>query len=474
MVSGDHSISLITALLFGIHPLHVESVAWISERRNVLYAFFFLSSLICYLYYIKNGSKRHYYFSIVLFILSSLAKAMAIMLPFIVLLLDYLLGRKLNKNNLRDKIPLFVIAILFGLITFIARYSSKDFSLQASLNLSYNIFIMSFAFLFYILKMFIPTKLSCIYPYKYGELDTTNLIFLSSFFIVAVLIGIIIYSRKYNKKVIFGTAFFAICILPTINIIPSLTASSIVADRYFYIASIGLFYLISEFYSWIYKKSKNTKVGLYFILISLILIIVALLTLTRQRCKVWHDSITLWNDVLNNYPNVNTHIPYYNRAVIYADSQENIKAVIDFNKALMLCYKKLGIQQDYDTVYKDLLKFGGYSAVYDFLAVKFAEIDRMEEARILLNKAIQINPSNTQALFNLCSVYGNLGRYKEAIMIGEKVIELAPHSAQAHYNLSLAYFLDKQYDLACKYYKIAIELGFKPEKDSLKILEKCK
>lgn len=463
-------ISLAITFLFGIHPLQVESVAWISERKNLLYALFFLSSIICYIYYIqKKKALKYYCFSILLFILSLLSKAMALTFPLILLLIDYYFRRKPDKFILIEKIPYFILSLASAITMAVCIFVSGIFRTENPLTLFQILLLALYAIVFYLNKILLPVKLSCLYPY-YSVAN--NPVYLYTFIIsLALFAGAFIFCRR-NKKIIFGGGFFLITILPVLQFMR--TGAVIVTDRYNYIPALGIFYIIAVTLSWVYNNRFKKLAAKWLFFTAAIFIIATLSLLTWNRCKVWKNSIVLWTDAINKYPGTHIPIAYFNRGIAYAFSQKNDKAVIDFNKALMLYYNKLGTNQNYAQAYKKLLTSGyGYAALYDFLAVKFAEIGRTQEAILLLNKAVQIDPSNIQTLYNLCSVYGNLKRYPEAIAIGRKVIELSPKSAQAHYNLSLAYFLDNQHTLACRHNKIAIELGFKPENDPFQIFTGC-
>jgi tetratricopeptide (TPR) repeat protein len=472
--SGSTLVGLISAFLFGVHPLHVESVAWISERRDVLYSFFFLSALIGYLYYIKNKSKKYYYFAILLFIFSSLSKAMAITLPILLVLIDYVFDIRISKNTLKNKIPFFIIAILFGTITFIIRYQSKDFIFKDSLNFHYNIFVANFALLFYLWKLIIPVKLSCLYPYTLGDSDLFRSVFLPSLFIWIPLIAGIIFSSKYTKKIIFGVLFFIITILPVINLVSSISGE-VVADRYVYIPSIGLFYLLAEVFLWIHRwKIKYKPVINIFLTLILIEIISTLSILTWDRCNVWENSLKLWDDVISHYADDFIPIAYYNRGIAYLVRGEDKKAIFDFKKALDLDYKRFGMNRDYEEIYNKMMSEEGDTDVYNFLGLKFAQLGGMQESILLFKKAIEIDPTNIEAYINLSAAYGNSGRYKEAIAIAKRAVELNPNSAQTHYNLSVAYYFDKQYDLSLKHIEIAIKLGFKPDTDFLEKLKSIK
>ena len=125
-LSNSIPVAFITGLLFGIHPLHVESVAWISERKDVLYAFFYVISLICYLSYLeKRPDYKYYFFALFFFLLSILSKPMAVTLPLVLFLMDYFRDRKIDYRAIIEKIPFFVLSILSGIVTLFAQRLSE-------------------------------------------------------------------------------------------------------------------------------------------------------------------------------------------------------------------------------------------------------------------------------------------------------------------------------------------------------------
>jgi len=471
LLTGRTTVSWVTAFLFGLHPLQVESVAWISERKNVLYALFFLGAAIYYLYYLQRERKLKYYFlSLSLFILSLLSKSMAVTLPLVLFLMDYLLFRKSDKIMLMEKIPYFTLSLIFGVIAVFGAHSGGAIRQEGSYSLVNMLLLASYGIVFYMNKILLPLELSCLYPYY--RFEYSPVYFYTLIGAIIFLVGIVI-SGRYTRKAIFGCGLFLVTILPSLQFIPN--GAIIVADRYSYIPSVGIFFIAANLLFWVYHKKlkqfRTKSLFLFFIICTL----ATLSLLTWNRCKIWENSFTLWDNAVNRYHNSYIPIAYFNRALAYTAKQENNKATIDFNKALMLYYNKLRINQNHGEVYKKLLTpDNNYSQVYNFLGVKFAEINRIQEAVILFDLAIKINPLNGQAYFNLCSAYGNLGRFKEAIIAGRKSIELLPNSADAYYSLSLAYYFNKQVDLACRYNKIAMELGFKPERDPFRISQSCR
>src|SRR3989339_240809 len=457
LLSKKASVSFIVALLFGIHPLHVESVAWISERKDVLYALFYLGSIISYIYYLKgetlhfiqgdskkqnDGGKKYYYYSIFLFLLSLLSKSMAVTLPFVLILTDYLNNKKINKNTLKEKIPFFILSIVFGIITVFGNQSLKNANESQVFVFSKSILNVSDQITFYIIKTIIPVKLSCIYPYlnKIGNLrffdrigSEFSGIFLFSPIILIFLTVLIFISVKYTKKIIFGSLIFLITLLPVINIIP--IGWNIPADRYTYIPLLGIFYIIGEIFSYFYTKyNKIIKILLCSILIA---IIIVFSYLTQQRCQVWKDSITLWNDVIKNYPN-SIAIAHYDRGKVYQERGVYNKALSDYEQAIKIdpnCYE-----------------------AYYNRGITYQTISKYDEALLDYDQAIKINPNYKQAFNNRGVVYYNKKDYKKAFFDYNQAIKIDKNYSEAYNNRGTVYQAIRNYIRALSDYEQAIRI----------------
>ena len=312
LVSGSIPIAGLTALLFGIHPMQVESVAWISERKNLLYAFFFLGAIVSYLYYLKKDKAKKYYFlCLFLFILSLLSKSMAITLPLVLLLLDYFTSRKINLALFIEKIPYFFLSLIFGLVALLGGYLSKVFYDGSSYGLLTRLAGSSSDIIFYLHKLFLPVKLSLLYAYT--EINH-NPLCLYSLAGVIILLAVVIISSRYSKKVILGSGLFLLTIFPAVRFLP--LDETLVADRYVYLPAIGIFYLLAQGCMWLYKrKTEYYRLTRVFLVIILAAIVIFLGCSTWQRCRVWKDSLSLWNDVLEKYPD--NASAYNNRGVFF-------------------------------------------------------------------------------------------------------------------------------------------------------------
>lgn len=332
LLSKSIIVTAITAMLFSVHPLHVESVAWLSARKDLLYSLFSLAGFIAYIYYLNKGRRVFYYICFLTFFLSLLSKPMAIAFPAVLLLMDYFFKRKFEKRILLGKIPFFALAFIFllvGSVTFYAREAWPGFSSIAVFRQG---LIAAYSVTFYLYKTLLPFKLSCLYPYP-GLKEVASPQYLFFPLIVAVLAGLVAFSKRYTRKVIFGSLFFLFTIFLALQISPF--GNSIVADRYTYLSSVGLFYLLGEGARWLYLRLKIAvsikRIFLYVIFIALASV---LGVLSWQRCKVWENSLVLWSDALRKYPNL--PVGYYNRGNAYSDRKDYAQAIADYGRAIEL------------------------------------------------------------------------------------------------------------------------------------------
>lgn len=287
-------IAFIASLLFGIHTLHVESVAWVSERKDVLYTFYFLASLISYLWYLKKQKVKYVVFSILLFILSLFAKGQAVSLAVTLVAIDFLLGRKLiGKKVIFEKIPYFVLAIILGIIAIMAQHAGEAIHDIREYAFYQRLIFASYAYIQYFVKMLVPINLAAIYPYP--PLTEGALRADLWFYPIPVLliIALFFYAVKRSRPVAFGILFFTLNIFLLLQLLP--VGSAIMADRYTYIPSIGFFFLLAYGVIWLWQKIPLLKVPVI-IVFAVFLIFIGYRTV--EQADLWKDSLTLWSRTL--------------------------------------------------------------------------------------------------------------------------------------------------------------------------------
>ena len=287
-LSGDMMAALVVGVLFGIHPMRVESVAWISGRKDVLAMFFFLLSSISYLFYLKNTKSVLLISSFIIFIFALLSKIIVLTFPIILLLYDLTKKREYSYRVIMEKIPFAIAGGIFALVGYFGQISIQ--TVEKTPNVLENIIISLHGVVFYLEKYLTPINLSNLYPYS-GTVTFKFYLYALLFFVFCFLV----WRYRKNETVIFSSLFFFISLLPVLQFIRF--SQIFAADRFTYFAYIGLFYGTGVYISSIVKK-WNTKI-VYSILT---VIIITLSCLTWERCRVWKDTNTLWKDMLSKYP----------------------------------------------------------------------------------------------------------------------------------------------------------------------------
>ncbi|MFN3405060.1 MAG: tetratricopeptide repeat protein [Cytophagaceae bacterium] len=454
-------VALITGILFGVHAIHVESVAWISERKDVLYTFFFLLSLVCYTRYTNNKKYTLYFLSLILFLLSCLSKGMAVSLSVTLIAIDYLKGRNLlSKNVILEKIPFFIVSVIFGVVAVFAQKLGPDTEGIPDYNFFKRILFASYGFCQYIFKTIYPFQLSAFYPYPEKQAIPTQ------FFIYPIIaMGILFLIWKFSSKsklYVFGMAFFIINVFLVLQLLP--VGRAIMADRYAYVPSIGIFLMISAL---LYRAFQNQNIIFYVATISFY--VVAQIWFTNGYVKVWDNSISLWNHVLANFE---SDVAYNNRGVAYSDKGEYLKAIEDFNKAVTInpnhkeAYNNRGVAYANIEKYEDAIKdynqslsiSPAYSNAYYNRGNAYAKLKKYELAIEDYNKVVRLNPAYAGVYNNRGLSLKEAGRYKEALDDLNKAVKLNPKNAEAYSNRSLVKYQLQDFQGAIDDNKIAISL----------------
>ncbi|MBN2773495.1 MAG: tetratricopeptide repeat protein, partial [Prolixibacteraceae bacterium] len=459
LLNKNWQLAAITALLFGIHPMQVESVAWASGGSNLYSTAFFLFSLICYLSYLQQNKKAFYIISLLSFIISLLSKSSVIMLPLVLILIDYFKNRKTTLTSIFEKIPFFLISLGAGILAIKFRSTGTAFNYLDEYSILERVVFAGYGFISYLINTVLPIKLSAFYPYPEN-------IPVHYYLYLIILIGLIvftIYSRRYTRKIIFSIGFFAAMIFIVLQLLP--TGRAIMADRYFYLPSIGIFYLAAEGFNLLWNKRQKTVsiivLGIFAVFFSIN---------THAGGKIWKDNLSLWDDVIKKYPTV--YYAYYNRGHFYMEENKNQEAIDDYSKAI-------GLKPDYIEAYVNrgyvLMNTGQYEQALNDLN-KAVEIDPeyinayIHRGNVLMDlkeynkayddfsKVISLNPDYTDAYVNRGNVLRDMVRFDEALKDYEKAIQLQPGKAIIYFNRGSLFMKAEDFEKAQSDFNKAIEL----------------
>ena len=397
-------VALFTALLFGIHPMHVESVAWISERKDVLYTLFFLLSLIAYWKYLQTNKSTGYWACFLLFVCSLLSKPAAIVLPLVLLLLDYWKERPFTRRVVLEKIPFFVVSGLFAVITF----KLQSVIAMTSLGLYpfwVRLFFASYAIIVYLAWFFVPYPLSAFHPFPLPDhLGWT--IYLSPVFLL-VLIFLSWHFRK-NRLVVFGLLFFLINILLVLQLVP--IGFTIVSERYTYVPYIGLAFLVTMI------VTKNVSAERFIpAAAGAVVVFSAFGFVSFKRTQVWKDSDSLWTDVINRYPNAS--LPRADRAQF------------NYSRAIMMEPTQAGplFQRVIDDCTVVINHEAGGRSMYYMRGVAFSSLKQYENALADFNACLSINRDDSEALYQRGTLLVNhYKKYAEALVDFDRAIQISP------------------------------------------------
>lgn len=405
----------IVALLFAIHPMHVEAVAWISTRSSGLYALFFLSGLLAWDKYLDKGFRtQHYLISLLFLVLALFSKSMSATFPLVLFLIDFMKRRKFSLRLITEKLPFIALSVIFGLVAIKAAGSFGHITvLEQDYPLIQRFFMIIYGIAFYLIKLIVPTNLSAIYAFPEtvnGNLP--NYIYTAAIVPLMVTAGIW-FSGKNRREFIFGSLFFLLSISMVLPLFWS--RIFITADRYSYIPYIGLFMIVARILSDLYESRQTIDKTNFRMLIFASALIAALLSIaTYNRSKIWRDTPTLLSDVIE---------------------------------------KK---RSDADMAHG-----------YFYLANYYDAANNSAEAMKYYDLSLSRNNRYLLALNNRGILKGKAGNSSGAIGDFDEAIRIKADYAEAYYNRGVALYQIGRRDEACNDWNRALKLKFRPAGDAI-------
>jgi tetratricopeptide (TPR) repeat protein len=483
LMTGAIWRSAIVAALFALHPLHVESVAWVSERKDVLSTFFGMLMIAAYYRYVKISGLKNYLLVIILLSLGLMAKPMLVTFPFVLLLLDYWPLKRfqlINKNSQPDeapgfvrqpsfrlfleKVPLFIPVVISSILTFSAQQGEGALVPLEALSIKTRFANALISYVSYVLKAIWPRNLAVYYPHPVGTLPIWQI------FGAALLIAVVTYGAirllKRHPYVAVGLFWYFGTLIPVIGLVQ--VSDQAMADRYTYIPLTGLFIVVTWGVSELLAKWHYRKI---FLGVSAVIIISALTACTFFQASHWKNTIALFENAVkvteNNYRALN------NLGTALVDKGKNDEAILHFAEALRVNPHKtdarnnlanvLFIQGKYGEAishYYKVLKINSeHAAAHYNLAYVLSTQGRLDEAVVHYKEALRINPENEKAHFNLGNIWINQGKIKEAMAHLAEAIRISPDYAEAYNKIGLILFQQGKYKKAGVFFSKAIQVN---------------
>jgi len=506
----------------------VESVAWVVERKDVLSTFFWMLTMGAYSYYVEQKTVQRYAFVVLFFILGLMSKPMLVTLPFVLLLLDFwplqrfseaipapripaaeikpeVSGKKKKSKKeaekaavavkvsevtkpavaefkwsliyplLLEKVPLFVLAVLSSIVTYIAAHSSGTAASLDVLTPSVRIGNALVSYVVYIGKMIVPVNLAVFYPHP-GNVVLWQVLGAAIFLIAAT--SVVIWKAKKLPYLATGWCWYLGTLLPVIGIVQ--VGIQAMADRYTYVSLIGLFIMAA----WgIPELLKNWKHRREILAVVSALSILVFSIITWNQTGYWKNSITLFDHVLN--VTRNNWLINNNRGLAYKNLGDYPQAIKDFDEAIRikpeyaeayynrgLAHKALGNAGQAIADYSRAISIKPNMAeAYNNRGNAYGESGDCNLALMDFKAALEINPSFAEAYMNRGNAYNCLGNYQQAIEDYGRAIEKKPDYAASYYNRAVAYSKMGNGKLAILDLKTAAGLGDVRAKNVLKRME---
>jgi Flp pilus assembly protein TadD len=442
-MTGAPGRSALLALIFAIHPLHVESVAWVAERKDALSAFFGLLTLLCYARYASGDGASPtpslltrpvtFSFALFFFICGLMSKSMVITLPFVMLLLDYWPLQRFNlslaKRLFIEKIPYFVLIVVDSVLTFLAQRTGNAVTPLARFPLNMRIENVFVSYARYLGKVFWPFDLATPYsPLGYWPMPVVILS-------IILFIGLCVAAIRLRKRfpyVFTGWFWFAGMLVPVIGLVQ--VGPQSMADRYMYLPIIGILLIVVWGVAEFYARNQASRGAVIF---AITVFCFACAARARNQVGTWQDDGTLFGHALAVAPNNN--VASHNLGYWYEKTGQAEKAMDYYFDADQLASR-------------DPAKL--YNA-----ANAFAKLGHWHEAIKIYRRALQLSPNQPDILNNLGFALAQNRQLPEAATTFEKVLTLEPDSADAHNNLATILFMEGNLEDAATQFSKALKLS---------------
>lgn len=428
-MTGKTGRSVVVAALFGVHPLHVESVAWIAERKDVLSTFFGLLTLLAYVAYVRKPGWRRYLPVVVALALGLMAKPMLVTLPVILLLLDFWpLDRKLPMKRLvLEKLPLFALSVASSVVTLVVQRRGGSVIQLIDIPFTGRLANALASSIAYVGKMFWPGDLAVFYPFR---TDVSWMVSGAAALVLIATTAAVLRFARTRPYLAVGWFWYGITLLPVIGLVQ--VGVQAMADRYTYIPSVGVFVAVVWTVSELLDRMPNGKT---MATVAAALVIGLFAVEARSQVHYWKDSETLWRHTLD--VTTDNFMAQGNLAFTLQQDGRVDEALQHYREALRLNPRSPEAHNGLGAILGDRMQ--------------------LDEAVSHLSTALQLRPNYPEAYYNLGTVLLRQGQVSEAESYLLKAIELKSDYADAHSNYGYLLSLKGRTDEAQAHYRSALD-----------------
>jgi tetratricopeptide (TPR) repeat protein len=474
-MTGAFWPSALCAALFAIHPLRVESVAWVSERKDVLSGFFFMLTLLAYHRYTQRATLRRYLLVFISLALGLMAKPMLVTVPFVLLLLDLWPLRRWAlpgwppRRLLLEKLPLLGLAFASCLVTMLAQQAGGAVSSLDNLPLSWRLINAPIATATYLVKTVWPTHLTYLYAHP-AEIPNKSLgdwimpAAAATLFLLLVSVFFLLLSRKRPYLVV-GWLWFLGMLLPVIGLVQ--VGNQAWADRYTYLPLIGVYLVFSwSLAQWIQGRPALRRKAI----VAVTAIFLLLIPLTWWQITVWRDSKSLYTHALS--VTKSNYIAHTNLGAALHETGHFDASIVQYQQALRIkpdyaeahnswgsALTESGHPEEALEHYREALRIKpDYAEAHSNLGVALTKLGRPREGVTHYHEALRLKPDYAEAHYSWATALQAAGQFEQAIEQHQQALRLRPNYAEAHNNLGIALAESGQPRQAVEHYEEALRI----------------
>jgi len=470
LLFGQAWVAAAVGLLFGLHPMTVEPIPWVGERKTLLAAFFALWCLILYVRYARKPNRSLYIGCLVMYMLALMSKPTSTPLPLLMLLMDYWPLRRWKWTTVLEKLPFFVVGGISAIITYISQSSTAGAVVAGGYGLERIPLVLCHNIIFYLHQIIWPVNLSSHYAFP-RPLGLSDTMVLAGVIGTCILVPLLVISLRWTRAALAGWLFFFVAIFPTIQILRF--SNVIAADKFAYLPSVGLLMVVASLLGWFCGTGSAGKPMARRMAVAMTVLVLASAEAVATRLYLvhWRDTVGLYKRMLTITPNA---IPLLNNLGNVLQSQGKLdEAMGHYRHALQIkphdadVHNNLGnalqVQGELDEAirhYRQALRVKpDHVDVLSNLATAFSVLGKLDEAISYFRQALRIAPNSTKAHYNLANMLKEQDKLDEAINHYHQALQVKPDYVEAHNNLGIALQLQGKFDEAINHYRQALKLN---------------